>query len=116
MSNKPATDAKLEAMRALLAGLLSVAPKFSAAGGSNRSTSSNGSSFQVLPDVPVSWLKLKNRTGTSIVWKQDNAGVDYLLLDGEDEEIIGITNAMQISVCRLDRLPAQVPVMYRWAR
>lgn len=73
-------------------------------------TAAAGSDYVTFADTPCNALEVVNSTGTTIEYRRGGTGVTVPVLSGTARKIVGITNANQISLRRVDVSNTQVRV------
>lgn len=73
-------------------------------------TAATGTNWTAFADGPCTALDLVNTTGTAIEYRRRGAGETMPIPDQTSRMILGITNASQIEVRRVDTSNTQVTV------
>ncbi len=71
-------------------------------------TDAGGTGFVAFGDVPCTVLDLQNFTGTALEYRRRGAGSAFQIASGGQRRIVGISNANQISIRRVDQSVTQV--------
>ena len=86
------------------------APKYSAVTITNVTTSSDDTVFTAFASLACEILEVVNDTGTDLEYRRGGAGLSMIIPAGQTRQILGITNANQISFKRKDRAITNVIV------
>lgn len=73
-------------------------------------TNADGTSYVTFADGPCAALDIANNTGVAIEYRRNGGGLALPIFQGQTRRIVGITNASQIGVRRVDLNVAQVVV------
>lgn len=73
-------------------------------------TAAIGANFVTFSSVECSSLEIFNNTGTAIEYRRGGTGTTFPILSGTSRIIIGLSNANQISLRRVDQSNTQVTV------
>jgi len=74
-------------------------------------TSATGANFVAFADISCGALEIVNATGTTVEYRRGGTGEAMPILNATSRKIVGITNADQISVRRLDQSNTPVAVV-----
>lgn len=77
-------------------------------------TAADGTGWTAFESVRASNLIVSNQTGTSLEFRQDGAGVGFVVPNGTIFEFSEIGDAAQLEVRRVDTSTTQVTVTARW--
>jgi len=91
-----------------------VVPSMTSGGNLSVQTAATGTDWSAFASQPLKQLTVSNQTGTDIEFRQDGAGVGFILPNGSIFTFFGITNADQIEARRVDTSSTQVTVTARW--
>lgn len=73
-------------------------------------TAATGTNWTTFASQACAILDMQNFTGTAIEYRRGGAGSAFRIPDGGQRRIVGITNANEISVRRVDTSNTQVTV------
>jgi hypothetical protein len=77
-------------------------------------TAGVGTNWTAFEEVRASKLTVSNQTGTSLEFRQDGAGVGFVVPSGQFFTFENIGETSQIEVRRVDTSNTQVTVTARW--
>lgn len=98
----------LSALTSILAQVTSPYPRASSATIMTVQTASTGTNWTAFSSQSCSTLSVANNSGVDIEYRRDGAGSAMPIFDGYAYAIVGISNANQISVRRVDTSNTQV--------
>lgn len=73
-------------------------------------TNSTGTSYTAYGDNPCDALDIVNNSGTAIEYRRDGAGSTIPIPDGSSRLVVGISNANEVEIKRVDDSNTQVTV------
>ena len=86
------------------------APKYTTVTITNVTTSTTGTAFTAFASLACEILEVVNDTGTDLEYRRGGTGLSMIIPTGQTRQILGITNANQISFKRKDSANTQVIV------
>lgn len=91
-----------------------VKPQMASGGFATKQTAATGTNWTAFDSQDCTRLLVNNQTGTAIELRQGGPGAAFPLATTQMVEILGITNANQIEIRRVDTSNTQVTVAARW--
>jgi hypothetical protein len=98
----------LSALTSILTQVSSAYPRASTATITSVQTASNGTDWTAFGSASCSALNVANNTGTTLEYRRGGTGSTMPIFDGYSCIIVGIANANEISVRRVDNSTTQV--------
>jgi hypothetical protein len=91
-----------------------VVPSMTSGGNLSVQTAAIGTDWSTFASQALKQLTVSNQTGTNIEFRQDGAGVGFIVPVSSIFTFFGITNSDQIEARRVDTSNTQVTVTARW--